>query len=167
MSMSMVLEKQAALVAQCPAPPSTSEEEASKLPIHVDWSGATGPLVLVIHGGVQGGAGGGPATFVKQKALAERGWRVGIVDRPGFGQCPSRGVDDMEWDAVWISDMLGDGGHLIGHFWGGGEALLAAARRPSAVRSLILVEPALQVLAMADPGTDPATRRPWRTHWNR
>ena len=158
MSLSMVLEKQAALVAQCPAPPSIPEEEASKLPIHVERVGTSGPLVLIIHGGVQGGAGGGPATFVKQKALAEHGWQVAIVDRPGFGQSPSRGVDDMERDAAWIADMLGDGAHLIGHSWGGAETLLAAARRPEAVRSLVLVEPALQVLAMADPAADPATK---------
>ena len=34
---------------------------------------------------------------------------------------------------------------------GGAEALLAAARRPGAVRSLVLVEPALQVVALTDP----------------
>ena len=158
MSLSMIMEKQAALVAQCPAPFTLSEEDGAKLPIHTDRAGSAGPLVLIIHGGVQGGAGGGPATFVKQKALAEHGWQVAIVERPGFGQSPSRGVDDMERDAVWIADMLGDGAHLIGHSWGGAEALLAAARRPAAVQSLILVEPALQALAMADPATDAGTK---------
>ncbi len=158
MNVSMILEKHAALVAQCPVPPAIPEEQASKLPIHVDRVGTSGPLVLIIHGGVQGGAGGGPATFIKQKALAEHGCQVAIVDRPGFGRSPSRGVDDMERDALWIADMLGDGAHLIGHSWGGAEALLAAAHRPDRVRSLILVEPALQVLAMSDPATDAATK---------
>jgi pimeloyl-ACP methyl ester carboxylesterase len=57
----------------------------------------------------------------------------------------------MEADARWIAPMLGESAHLIGHSFGGAEALLAAALRPAAVRSLILVEPALQPLFMTDP----------------
>ena len=141
----------AALVAQCPPPPPLDPAEAAKLPINVTRWGTTGPRVLIIHGGVQGGAGGGPATFAKQEAWGQDGWRVELVDRPGFGQSPTRGVDDMERDAVWIADMLGDGANLIGHSWGGMEALLAAARRPEAVRSLVLIEPALTGVLSADP----------------
>ena len=157
MSASMIIEKAASLAAQCPAPPPTPEDAASLL-IHVERAGTEGPTVLIIHGGVQTGAGGGPLSFVKQRALTDRGWQLAFVDRPGFGKSPSRGVDDMMADAVWIADMLGDGVHLIGHSWGGAEAFLAAARRPEAVRSLILIEPALQVLALTDPATDPETR---------
>ena len=95
------------------------------------------PLVLIVHGGVQGGLGGGPATFARQEALADLGWQVAIVDRSGLGRTPSRGPDDMEADAPWIADMLGDGAHLVGHSWGGASALLAAASRPRAcARSL-------------------------------
>lgn len=48
----------------------------------------------------------------------------------------------------------------MGYSWGGAEALLAAARRPEAMRSLIMVEPALDLLAQDDPtlATDPAVR---------
>ncbi len=157
---STIMEKRAALLAQCPIIPSPPEAEAALLPINVERSGTDGPLVVVIHGGVQGGIGGGPATFAKQAALAGMGWRVALVERPGFGQSPSRGPDDMERDAIWISEMLGEGGHLIGHSWGGAEVLLAAARRPEAVHSLVLVEPALQGLAMIDPRleTEPALK---------
>ncbi|APH54436.1 Hydrolase [Granulibacter bethesdensis] len=105
--------------------------------------GSTGPKVLLIHGGVQGGLGGGPATFREQEELAREGFRLLVADRPGFGQSPSRGAEDMEADAIWVSAQLGDGAHLIGHSFGGAVALLAAARRPSAVRSLVLIEPAL------------------------
>ena len=137
----------AALTAQCPAvsrPPS-----AYALPIHVTEWGTEGPTVVFVHGGVQwaiGGkpSGGGPANFAEQKPLSEQGWRLKLVDRPGFGRSPTRGPDDEEADAIWIAKELGDGAHLIGHSFGGAEALLAAARRPEAVRSLILVEPALQ-----------------------
>ena len=162
MSLSTIGDKHAALLAQCPIIPSLPEAEAVKLPINVERFGTSGPLVVVIHGGVQGGLGGGPVTFAKQKALADMGWQVAIADRPGFGQSPTRGPDDMEGDAVWIADLLGDGGNLIGHSWGGAEALLAAARRPEAVRSLILVEPALQGLALIDPmiETEPALKGP-------
>jgi pimeloyl-ACP methyl ester carboxylesterase len=150
-----------ALIAQCPPLPSLSDEEAAKLPIHVTRWGTTGSRVLIIHGGVQGGLGGGPKTFVKQEALALDPWRIELVDRPGFGLSPTRGADDMERDAVWIADMLGEGAHLCGHSWGGAEALLAAARRPDDVRSLILIEPALPAVAEADPRLrdDPAVRK--------
>ena len=141
----------AALIAQCPRPLELSDAEAAKLPVHVTRWGGSGPRVLIIHGGVQGGAGGGPSTFAKQEAWGQQGWSVEVVDRPGFGQSPTRGVDDMERDSVWIADMLGDGANLIGHSWGGMEALLAAARRPEAVRSLVLVEPALTGVLTADP----------------
>ena len=161
MSSANIPEHRATLLAQCPpAPPRLPEAEAAKLPIHVTEWGTAGPEVLVVHGGVQGGLGGGPSTFVRQQALAQQGWRLRLVDRPGFGQSPSRGVDDMEADAVWIAEMLGGGANLIGHSWGGAEALLAAARRPDAVLSLVLVEPAMQTLLLGDPsiGQDPALR---------
>ena len=141
---------QAALLAQCP--PVETPPHADRLPIHVTTWGESGEPVLIVHGGVQGGLGGGPSTFTKQKTLAGRGWILRLVDRPGFGESPSRGPDDMEADALWIADLLGEGAHLLGHSWGGAEALLAAARRPEAVRSLVLVEPALQPLLMMAEG---------------
>lgn len=141
----------ARLAAQCAAPPPIPGETGTRdLPIHVTYWGDHGPVVLLVHGGVQGGLGGGPSSFAGQQALAGQGWQVRLVDRPGFGQSPSRGVDDMMADAVWIADMVSDGAHLLGHSWGGAEALLAAARRPDAVKSLILVEPALHPLLAGD-----------------
>ena len=147
-----------ALMAQCPA--RSQPKDADSLPIHVTSWGDAGPSVLFVHGGVQGGIGGGPANFLGQKPLSQRNWRLRLMDRPGFGESPSRGPDDMAADAVLIADLLGDGSHLIGHSFGGAEALLAAARRPAAVRSLIMVEPALQPMLMTDPesASDPATK---------
>ena len=150
--MAAVGQRRAALLAQCPPPPEAlSVDESAARPINVVELGASGPEVLIVHGGIQGGLGGGPATFDEQKVLAERGWRLRLVERPGFGESASRGVDDMEADAEWIADMLGDGAHLVGHSWGGAEALLAAARRPEAVRSLTLIEPSLFPIVMTDP----------------
>ena len=140
-----------ALIAQCPASPTLDPAQADAVPINVIRWGTQGPRVVIIHGGVQGRLGGGPDTFLKQQAWAFEGFRVELVQRPGFGQSPTRGVDDMDRESVWIAGMLGDGANLIGHSWGGADALLAAARRPEAVRSLVLVEPALTAIAEADP----------------
>uniref|UniRef100_UPI0015775E77 alpha/beta fold hydrolase n=1 Tax=Sphingomonas bacterium TaxID=1895847 RepID=UPI0015775E77 len=64
--------------------------------------------------------------------------------------------DDAEADGAWVADLLGDdlpggGAHLVGHSFGGCVALAAAARRPDAVRSLTLIEPGMQKLAIDDP----------------
>ncbi len=146
MSLPPFLQKRAELLGQCPAPSFVSEADTTQLPVEVRRAGDCGPLILIVHGGVQGGAGGGPDTFAGQMALAERGYRVALFVRPGFGKSASRGVDDMERDADLITDLMEQDVHLIGHSWGGAEALLAAARRPAAVRSLTLVEPALFTL---------------------
>jgi pimeloyl-ACP methyl ester carboxylesterase len=141
--------RRAVLLAQCETVP--EPENAGALVVHVtDW-GAAGPVVFLVHGGVQGGIGGGPANFKGQQALAEQGWRLRLIDRPGVGRSPSRGPDDMVADARLVAAYLGESSHLIGHSFGGAEALLAAAEKPAAVRSLVLVEPALHPLLTTDP----------------
>lgn len=150
--MAAVAQRRAELIAQCPpAPTVMPREDHAAHPINTIALGDEGPTVVIVHGGIQGGLGGGPATFDRQKPLADRGWQLRMVERPGFGDTVSRGPDDMEADAEWIADMLGDGAHLVGHSWGGSEALLAAARRPDAVRSLTLIEPSLFPIVMTDP----------------
>jgi pimeloyl-ACP methyl ester carboxylesterase len=134
-----------ALLSQCPSMPVPLGVETGSLPINLTHWGQSGPRMLLIHGGVQGNLGGGPATFAKQEVLSQNGWQLILPERPGFGKSPSRGPDDMEADAVWISGMLDDV-VLVGHSFGGAEALLAAAQRPDGVRALILVEPALHAL---------------------
>lgn len=150
--MAAVAQRRTALLSQCPlAPTALPRAEWASHPINVIELGTQGPAVLIVHGGVQGGLGGGPATFDQQKILATQGWRLRLVERPGFGQSATRGVDDMEADAEWIADMVGDGAHLVGHSWGAAEALLAAARRPDAVHSLTLIEPSLFPIVLTDP----------------
>lgn len=135
----------ARLLSQCSPLPEQSSANAGSSPINVTRWGETGAGMVIIHGGVQGNLGGGPSTFAKQQPLSQQGWRLILPERPGFGKSPSRGPDDMEADAVWISEML-DGVVLVGHSFGAAEALLAAARRPDGVRALIMVEPALHAL---------------------
>ena len=120
--------------------------------IHITRWGDSGPRVVLVHGSMQGSSVGGAQHFAAQERLAERGWRLVVPDRPGHGLSPSPGrPDDAEADGAWVADLLEDGAHLVGHSFGGCVALAAAAKRPQAVRSLTLIEPALQNLAPRDP----------------
>lgn len=114
--------------------------------------GDSGATVVMIHGGAQGSSAGGDRHFAAQQRLAERGWQVVVPDRPGHGKSPDPGrPDDAAADGEWAATLLGDGAHLVGHSFGGCVALDAATRRPEAVKSLTLIEPAMQRLAMDDP----------------
>jgi pimeloyl-ACP methyl ester carboxylesterase len=107
--------------------------------IHVTRWGS-GPSILLVHGGSQGSPAGGAHLWSGQRPLADEGWELVLPDRPGHGRSPSRGPEDLELDAVWVAEMLGDGAHIVGHSYGGAIALCAAGLRPDAVRSLTLVE---------------------------
>lgn len=99
-----------------------------------------GTPVLLVHGGVQGGPATGEDHWQGQRPLAEAGFELIVPSRPGHGESPSRGPEDIEADAVWIDEMLGRGAHLVGHSHGAAVALCAAGRRPAAVWSLTLIE---------------------------
>jgi pimeloyl-ACP methyl ester carboxylesterase len=108
-----------------------------------------GPPVVFIHGDIVGPA----STWRKQRTLAER-WRLIIPNRPGFGQSPPLERNDFEVEAPLFAELLGDGAHLVGHSYGAVIALLAAARRPEAVRSLTVSEPGALRLAEGMPSVD-------------
>ena len=116
-------------------------------PIHLVEAGE-GPRVVLVHGSAQGSSVGGEKHFANQATLAGRGWTVVIPDRPGHGlsPAPDRG-DDAQADGEWVRALLGTEGHLVGHSFGGAVALAAAAREPAGVKSLTLIEPALQKVA--------------------
>jgi pimeloyl-ACP methyl ester carboxylesterase len=116
--------------------------------LHVERLGA-GPPVLLVHGSVSSGANAWRA----QLPLAER-WRLILPDRPGSGASGDVERVDFEPDAVLVAQLLGDGAHLVGHSYGGVVSLLAAARRPSAVRSLTVIEPPAFGVARGDPDVD-------------
>jgi pimeloyl-ACP methyl ester carboxylesterase len=111
----------------------------------IEW-GSSGPEVVLVHGD----GAGGPATFAAQRALAER-FRLRVVNRRGFGNSPDVEGEDFEVDAADVAEVLDDGAHLVGHSYGGVVSLLAAARRPEAVRSLTVVEPPAFGIVADDP----------------
>ncbi len=120
--------------------------------LHITRWGHSGPLVVMVHGSAQGAALGGDRHFAAQQRLAGQHWQMLVPDRPGHGLSPSPGrPDDAQADGDLIAPLLGEGAHLVGHSFGGCVALAAAAKRPEAVRSLTLIEPAMLRLAMDNP----------------
>jgi pimeloyl-ACP methyl ester carboxylesterase len=107
------------------------------------------PRILLVHGSVVGGE----ATFGAQRPLAER-FELVIVDRRGFPPNPPVERVDFEDEAAWLEDRLEPGTHLVGHSYGGVISLLAAARRPEALRSLVVVEPPAFGVARGTPAVD-------------
>ena len=106
--------------------------------LHVTVWGDGSPAVFV-----HGSFGWGEETFKEQRPLADR-YKLVLVDRRGFGQTPPRDERvDFAKDADDVAELLAreERAHLVGHSYGGVVSLLAAARRPSAVRTLCLIEP--------------------------
>jgi pimeloyl-ACP methyl ester carboxylesterase len=108
-----------------------------------------GPPVLLIHGDIVGPS----LTWRKQRELAER-WTLILPSRPGFGGSPPLERNDFEVEAPMFAELLGDGAHLVGHSYGAVIALLVAARRPGAVRSLTVSEPGCLRIAAGQPAVD-------------
>jgi pimeloyl-ACP methyl ester carboxylesterase len=108
-----------------------------------------GPPVVFVHGSVVGAE----RTWRKQLPLAER-WTLILPSRPGFAGSPPLERGDFEAEAPLFAELLGDGAHLVGHSYGAVIALLAAAERPEAVRSLTVSEPGALRIAAGDPEVD-------------
>jgi pimeloyl-ACP methyl ester carboxylesterase len=99
--------------------------------------GERGDRVVLVHGDVFDG----PATFETQRPLAAD-HRLVVVNRRGFGASPRVTGEDFDVDADDVAALLEqEPAHLVGHSYGGVVSLLAAARAPSSVRSLVVFEP--------------------------
>lgn len=112
--------------------------------LNVTSWGAGDPAVLV-----HGSFGRGDETWREQRPLADA-YRLLLVDRRGFGGSPADGRVDFERDADDVAALLDQDVHLVGHSYGGVVALLAAARRREAVRSLTVIEPPALGLVRGD-----------------
>ncbi len=108
-----------------------------------------GPPVLFVHGDIVGPE----LTWRKQRELAER-WSLIVPSRPGFGESPPLDRNDFEVEAPMFAELLGEGAHLVGHSYGAVIALLVAALRPDAVRSLTVSEPGCLRVAAGTPVVD-------------
>jgi pimeloyl-ACP methyl ester carboxylesterase len=108
-----------------------------------------GPPILFVHGDIVGPS----LTWRKQRELAER-WTLIIASRPGFGESPALERNDFEVEAPMFAELLDDSAHLVGHSYGAVIALLAAAERPEAVRSLTVSEPGCLRVAAGTPVVD-------------
>ena len=109
----------------------------------------SGPRVVLVHGSIVDAR----RTWRHQLGLAER-WSLCVPNRPGFGASPPLGRGDFALEAPLIAELLEDGAHLVGHSYGAVIALLAAAQRPDAVRSLTVSEPGALRIARGDPDVD-------------
>ncbi len=77
-----------------------------------------------------------------------------LPDRSGYPPGPPLTEIDLMEQAREAADLLGDSAHLGGFSYGGVIALLAAADRPHAVRSLMVIEPPCFGVARGDPAVD-------------
>ena len=96
----------------------------------------SGQPILFVHGSF----GFGEEQWREQLPLSSR-WRLLFVDRCGHGRSPDTGRSGWVEQSEDIASLLDGGAHLVGQSYGATLALLAALRRPEAVRSLTLVEP--------------------------
>ena len=105
--------------------------------------------LVLVHGSVVGAR----MTWTVQQPLAER-FQLVVVERPGFPPNPPIDRVDFESDAALVAGMLEPGDHLVGHSYGGVISLLAAAQKPAAVRSLVVIEPPATRVAAGNPAVD-------------
>jgi pimeloyl-ACP methyl ester carboxylesterase len=114
-----------------------------------------GSRVLFVHGSF----GDALEDWAPQSALATR-FELLLLDRRGYGESPTRlapvPTDAMIFaeQAAEIAELLGTGAHLVGQSYGAVLCLLAALRRPEAVRSLTVIEPPAYALVRGHPDVE-------------
>jgi pimeloyl-ACP methyl ester carboxylesterase len=123
------------------------------VPVHTQLLNVTvwgdGERVVCVHGSLSWGT----FAFRAQRPLADSHSLV-LPDRRGYGDSAVTGPADFSVDADDVVALLADGAHLVGHSYGAVVALLAAARRPEALRSLTVVEPAALSVVRGDPAVE-------------
>jgi len=98
-----------------------------------------GPLVLCLHGFPELGR----SWQHQLPALATAGYRVVAPDLRGYGQTELQGPYDLGTLVEDVASLIGELGRtravVVGHDWGGAVAWSVAARRPSLVDKLVVL----------------------------
>ena len=108
-----------------------------------------GPRVVLVHGSLINAR----RQWVLQRSLASS-FTLVLPNRTGYPPHPPLDHVDFVPQADDMAGLLEGGSHLVGFSYGGIVALLAAARRPEAVRSLTVIEPPALRLARGHPAVD-------------
>ena len=118
--------------------------------------------VVLVHGSVVGGRG----TWREQRHTVNAdAAELVVLERPGFEPLPAPPVSgfsrtpalspapriDFEDHAVWVAERIEPRDHLVGHSYGGGIALLAAATIGERLSSLTVIEPPCTRVALDHP----------------
>ncbi len=117
------------------------EVTVSGHPVRYEVAGEGDPVVLV-HG-----LSGSTRWWNRNvPGLAEH-YRIYLVNLPGFGALRRSGprfvlAEATSWLLAWMEAVGMKSANLVGHSMGGYLSLRLAARRPEAVRRLVLVDPA-------------------------
>jgi pimeloyl-ACP methyl ester carboxylesterase len=122
--------------------------------VHAETLGS-GPRVVLVHGSVANGRATWGSVL---EPLAER-FELVVLNRPGFPPDPEPRAVDFEEHARLVADVLEPPAHLVAHSYGGVIALLAAASRPEAVRSLAVLEPPAFGVARGQPAVEEIVAR--------
>jgi pimeloyl-ACP methyl ester carboxylesterase len=107
----------------------------------------TGTRVVLVHGSLATG----PLEWEGQRPLVDDGYQLVVPTRRAYVSRPVEVGEDFVTDGADVAPLLGDGAHLVGHSYGGLAAMVAAASRPDAVRSLVLAEAPTFDVVVDDP----------------
>jgi pimeloyl-ACP methyl ester carboxylesterase len=110
--------------------------------------------VVLVHGS----GGNAASAWASVQPLAAR-FTLVAPSRGGYPPNPPLERIDFEQQGEELAPLLDDAAHLVGHSYGGVIALLMAARRPEAVRSLVVSEPPAFGLARGNPEVDDLVTR--------
>jgi len=112
---------------------------------HYMTSGATGPAVLLLHGGLPGSSGTAGWRFMAPY-LGERGFRVYCPDMPGFGLSDTRkehwptGIDSfVEFISEFVDTLCLDKFHIAGNSMGCMNSVNYMVAHPERVNSFALI----------------------------
>ncbi len=120
---------------------SLREVLVSGRPVRYEVAGEGDPVVLV-HG-----LSGSTRWWDRNVPDLAKHYRVYLVNLPGFGAFRRRAqrfvlAEATSWLLAWMEAVGLESAHFVGHSMGGYLSLKLAARRPGAVRRLVLVDPA-------------------------